>query len=250
MRRLTLVAALGAAALAGCYGSTEPATNVGPESATLNGQGTADNGPAQSWFQYWLTGTQRTRREATAAINWPAGASGPISQKATRLTAAAQYTFQLCGRDQGGPTRCAQGRHFTTKPAVEDSLFGRLEGGHSRVDIDARSGPTGASPRGNIAFIAANDPNPVILFNGIVTCLAVNGSRAAVGAVGKYSSQGTPDRPATWLVTIEDRRTVVDTYNQTETSGSTPPNCAGADWSHQGELTDGLHEFIVNDAAP
>jgi hypothetical protein len=48
--------------LSGCYGSTEPATDIGPESAKLNARGTANNGPAHGGFEYWLT-------NATASAN-------------------------------------------------------------------------------------------------------------------------------------------------------------------------------------
>jgi hypothetical protein len=57
---LAALLALVAGVFAGCYGSTEPATDIGPESATLQGHGTANNGPAKSWFQYWLTGSERS----------------------------------------------------------------------------------------------------------------------------------------------------------------------------------------------
>ncbi len=69
-------------ALAGCYASTEPATNVGPEAATLNARGTANNGPARSHFEFWMTGS--TRVSWTDDQRWPAGASGPFSQRADR----------------------------------------------------------------------------------------------------------------------------------------------------------------------
>ena len=69
------VAALGLAALCGCYGSTEPATEIGPESAKLIARGTADNGPAHGGFQYWLTNADRIRKATGQAF--PAGASGP-----------------------------------------------------------------------------------------------------------------------------------------------------------------------------
>jgi hypothetical protein len=42
-------------ALTGCYGSTEPATEVTADTARLNARGTANNGPATSFFEIWPT---------------------------------------------------------------------------------------------------------------------------------------------------------------------------------------------------
>jgi hypothetical protein len=255
MRRRLATAGLIVIALAGCYGSTEPATDVGPESATLRGQGTADNGPAVSWFEYWLTGSERDPLKV-GTQRWPAGASGPISAKATHLTAGVSYSFRVCGYDDnpgGTHTVCAQTRTFTTKAAVEDSLWGGFYAGCcSRVDVDARSGATGASPRGSVRWYASSSssPDPPRIFNGFVTCLAVNGSRAAVGAVGKWTQQGSPDANATLLITVVDGRTEEDTFHHVETAGSALPNCATASFANQNTLIDPQADFIVNDATP
>jgi hypothetical protein len=253
MKRRLLPAALIALTLAGCYGSTEPATDVGPESATLRGHGTANNGPAHSWFEYWLTGSEGDPLRA-GGQTWPAGASGPISAKVIHLTAGSSHSYRLCGYDEnpeGTNTICAQTRTFTTQPAVEDSLWGGFFAGCcSRFDVDARSGPTGANPRGSVRWYASSSssPDPPRIFNGFVTCLAGNGARAAVGAVGKWTQQGSPDANATLLITIVDGRTEEDTYNEVETAGSAPPNCATASFANQNTLLDPQADFIVNDA--
>ncbi len=254
MKRRLLPVALIALTLAGCYGSTEPATDVGPESATLRGHGTANNGPAHSWFEYWLTGSESDPLRA-GDQTWPAGASGPISAKVNHLTAGSSHSYRLCGYDEnpeGTNTICAQTRTFTTKPAVEDSVRGGFWAGCcSRFDVDARSGPNGASSRGSVRWYASSSssPDPPRIFNGIVTCLAANGSRAAVGAVGKWSQQGSPDATATFLITIVDGRTEEDTYHEVETAGSALPNCATASFANQSTLIDPRADFIVNDAA-
>jgi hypothetical protein len=255
-RSAAVVSALVAAvALVGCYGSTEPATDVGIDSATLNGQGTANNGRAHAYFQYWLTGSEDPEPSRAGGWDFPAGASGPIKQKVTNLAAGSSYSFRLCGWDYvpegGGPESCAQTRTFTTKPPVEDALRGGFWGGCcSRLDIDAKSAPNGTNVRGWVRWhrSSSTSPDPSRDFSGFVTCLAVDGSRAAAGAVGVWKQQGAPDANATFLITVVDGRAEEDTYNEIETAGSTPPNCASASFAHQNTLIDPTADFIVNDA--
>lgn len=255
-RRLLSVAVLGLT-LAGCYGSTEPATDVGIDSATLNGKGTANNGPAGSYFEYWLTGAEVGPDTARAGGNrYPAGASGPITAKLTKLAAGSSYSYRLCGYDigeeGGGPKVCAQTRTFVTKPPVEDALRGGFWAGCcSRLDIDAKSAPTGANATGSVYWHRSSSSpfDPPRDFSGIVTCLAVNGSRAAVGAVGKWTQNGAPDTNATFLITVVDGRAQEDTYHEIETAGSALPNCATASFANQNTLLDPTADFIVNDAS-
>jgi hypothetical protein len=238
-----LVAALG---LTGCYGSTEPATDVGPESATLRAHGTANNGPASSSFSYWLTNADRIRH-GTPVRSWPAGASGPITERVSGLAAGSSYSFKVCGRDEGGEDVCAQTRTFTTKPPVEDALMGYAwVGCCSRFTIDAHSGPDGENPRGQV-IQTGSGPTPTS-FTGSISCLAVDGNRAAAGAVGNWRTGSDPPRPGTLLLTIEDRVAQTDTAHTIFTDGSTPPNCAGASFANQGEFIIPDHEMIVNDA--
>lgn len=247
---------LGAIALAGCYGSTEPATDVGIDSATLHGQGTANNGRAHSYFEYWLTGSSDPEPPRAGGYDFPAGASGPISTKVTNLAAGSSYSFKLCGHDftaegEGGPDICAQTRTFTTKAPVEDALRGGFWAGCcSRLDIDAKSAPNGANAGGWVRWYrsSSSSPDPPREFSGFVTCLAVNGSRAAVGAVGKWKQNGAPDANATFLITVVDGRAQEDTYNEIETAGSALPNCATASFANQSTLIDPTADFIVNDA--
>jgi hypothetical protein len=256
MRRsaLALIGAL-VATLAGCYGSTEPATDVGIDSATLHGYGTANNGRAESWFEYGPAGYEGPPLTAGAGV-WPAGARGPVSAKVTGLAAGSPYSFKLCGRDlnedgSSGNTICAQTLSFTTKPPIEDSLKGRSYAGCcSQFTVDAASAPDGSNPRGFIRWYrqSSQQPPPAYIFNGFVTCLAVNGSRAAVGAVGKWTHGGEVVGNGTFLVTIVDGRAQEDTYYEVATDGSTLPNCATADFSHQSPLIIREYSFIVNDA--
>ena len=130
MIRVLAVVVVSAGLLAGCYGSTEPATNIGEDSATLRGQGTANNGPASSYFEYStkrepLPGQARPR---TPTRSWPAGASGPISERVSDLLVASRYSFRLCGADRGATPVCAQTRTLTTPTPTGDYVKGSFSG--------------------------------------------------------------------------------------------------------------------------
>ena len=91
-KRSAAAVAMAGLALVGCYGSTEPATEVERDSARLNARGTANNGPASSVFEYWPAGRQDAARQ-TRRLNWPGGASGP--DRIHGQCAAAQHRVLL-----------------------------------------------------------------------------------------------------------------------------------------------------------
>jgi hypothetical protein len=207
-------------ALAGCYASTEPATDVGPESAKLNARGTANHGPASSYFEYWLTGSSQAH-DTVPAGSWPAGASGPFSKTVTRLSADADYSFRVCGSDQDAQENsCAQTRAFKTPPAVEDSV----KGGYfhaccASLNVNATSGPSGDNAHGSMALGEFPAFSPGREFTGFVTCLIVDG-HLGVDKLGQRS-QG-PASPA--------------------------PDCASE--TFQGLFGSDENNFVVNDAQP
>jgi hypothetical protein len=233
--------------LAGCYGSTQPATDIGRDSATLHARGTADKGSATSWFEYWETGSPQHR--VTAYQHFPAGASGPFSARVTGLAANRSHTFRMCGRDDTSfPAVCAQTLTFKTAVAVEDSVTGSwLYSPHLTGTVDAHSGPAGQNPRGGVSDVDA--PFSYNAFQGYVTCLAVNGNKAAVGAVGQATLEdGQTKQPATLLLTIVDGLAgAYDSLGRDQQPGSTKPNCATASFDQQGSLGSSS-DLIVNDA--
>jgi hypothetical protein len=242
---LSLVAAL---PLAGCYASTEPATKVGGESATLNARGTANNGPANSWFEYWQTGTSNTR--LSDPLHFPAGASGGFSAGVNGLAANTSYSFRVCGTDTAAYDRnCAQTRTFKTGAAVNDLASGDWNvSPHFNGTVDAHSGPAGQDPHGTVYSVDA--PFSWHSFAGSVTCLRVSGNKAAVGAVGKETlADGHTQQPATLLVTIVDGGpTGTDTLAFVAASNSTTtPNCATASFDRQAEHGSAA-DLVVNDA--
>jgi hypothetical protein len=192
MRRKVVVACLSAGSalvLSACYGSTEPATGVVDDTAVLHGQGTADKGAATSYFEYWATGDPAPGypRPRTPTRSWPAGASGPISEKVSDPLVASQYSFRLCGQDRSTPTVCAQTRTFTTPTPTGDYVKGSFSFAGAQIPpnpiqpfvarFNARSGPAGEDAKGTVAEIRKDGSRVVTT----VTCLRVTGNRATVG---------------------------------------------------------------------
>jgi hypothetical protein len=240
---------LGLAVLPGCYASTEPATEVGPETAKLNAHGTANNGPASAYFRYWLTGAP-DQELVSDPIHFPAGATGPFSKKVGGLAADSEYTFKVCGADDGaGEEVCAQTRTFTTAPAVEDSVVGGASSGCCfSVRVDARAGPNGESARGTSRYTSLPAFSIGTEFTGFVTCLAVDGRSAAVGAIGQLRRLGAQDpgpHPASMLMTVVDGHLGPDSFRTGQFGPASPaPDCASASFENHSTLG----QFIVNDA--
>jgi hypothetical protein len=222
-----------AVVLAGCYGSTEPARNIGIDRATLTAQGTTNAGPAHIYFEYWPTG-QPASVFATIGKDIPGGVTGPYSEATASsfrgLKPATGYSYRVCGRDSGSPNgACAQTRTFTTATPAGDLIRGDyatvLGGiGHS-ASVDAHSDRSGANAGGTLSLPGDKHPTPSGTFSGTVTCLRVQGNKATVGAVGDVAGQ-----PTTALLMYVDNDLgwsgTTDQLDWTETPGTTPPNCA------------------------
>jgi hypothetical protein len=180
-------------------------------------------------------------------------ASGPFSQQVAGLAASASYSFRVCGSDEGG-LACAQTRTFTTSPAIEDSAEGTWGSTPCCIPgkVDATSGPAGESARGTLSYHSAGNPTTAsFTFTGFVTCLAVDGRRAAIGAVGHlFTTPPGETTPATALVTLVDgHATDWDSVGIESEPGSTPPDCAGASFDDQSPYDSFWgRDFVVNDA--
>jgi hypothetical protein len=242
MRARRAAAVLASAALvglAGCYGSTEPATNVTYDSAQLNARGTADNGPAYSYFEYGPTDVS-PQAFRTATRSWPAGASGAFSEKVGGPTsgpgplyASTRYSVRVCGNDAGKQPVCAQTLTFTTPPPVKDAAEGFWQNGLSpgfpAGQVNASADPNGANPSGTLRH-QLYAPNTI--FSGRVTCLRVSGRTAIVGAVGQRTTNGQEPNPngppnASSVVTIVDGGPQsTDTTGVSMSSSTAPPSCS------------------------
>jgi hypothetical protein len=179
-----------ASTVVGCYGSTEPATNVSAAGATLHGRGTTNNGPASAFFEYWPT-ADASKKQTTPERSLPGGVSGPFSEPITGLSSGAAYSFRLCGHDAGGPTICAQTR------GIGDSVAVKMQGDANHyVQVDARSGGSGQDANGAIGVVVSGIPRA---WN--VICLAVTGNRAIVAgerSPGDYLIFGFQDGSLTY----------------------------------------------------
>lgn len=110
---IALAATACGAALAGCYGDTDEVQYVQTRSARLSAHGTANNGPAFSYFEYWKTATPNDRLR-TQTRNWPAKASSPFYEDVSGLTGDTAYSFRICGGDAGAQAVCGNVRSFRT----------------------------------------------------------------------------------------------------------------------------------------
>lgn len=243
--RVVAWAALAAAiaGLTGCYASTEPATEVTQDGARLNAHGTADAGPAETFFEYWPTaGGAPVLRTLTRT--WPTGASGPLSEAIGGMTfpgplsASTQYSFRVCGNDVGAQPVCAQTRTFTTPAPIRDAARGfwaDFMSPHAPSGrVDASAGPSGKRPTGTVSHFLYEF---AIAFAGRVTCLRVRGDRAVVGAIGSVTRDGSapdpdadPPTASTLLTILDGGPSGVDRTNVAFDPGSgAPPRCsAGA----------------------
>ncbi len=128
-RLLTACCAVSVAlVVAGCVGSTEPATNVLNLSAQLNAKGYANDGPATWWWEYDTVQSDLGTANDTEVCGNPleadrrcgpaAGAQQnqiPVSVTVTGLTPNTTYYFRACGQDTNDPgPSCANVRSFKT----------------------------------------------------------------------------------------------------------------------------------------
>ena len=193
---LASIVAVSVALLAGCYGSTEPATQVKSTSAVLNAHGTTDRGTASVRFEYWPT-NRPGERHSTPSRQIPGGVTGPFSQLAEGLDSGTAYSFRLCGTDSGG-TACAQTRQFETPP--RDRVDGSASSDAFSVTIHVSSGPSGGDTRGSIDAMGAGGARLV----AGATCMVVTGRTAIVGFSGASQVPPNPPQSAQGVAKIVD----------------------------------------------
>jgi VCBS repeat protein len=123
---VAVVAALGALGLAGCYAQTEPASDVGSTSATLNAHGLTTGKQGQAFFQY------STSKNAlgtgfglqTPTLTFPPNVSGPFTARVSGLSPGTNYWYRVCGNDVGDQPFCNSDLEFTTTVPGAAVAFG------------------------------------------------------------------------------------------------------------------------------
>jgi hypothetical protein len=187
-----LVVLLCVAALAGCYGQTELATDIGVSSATLNGQGTTDDGPADVWFEHWPSAAP-ANVSRTPERRIPGGVSAPFSERIAGLSDGAAYGFRLCGRDVGETQAvCAQTRSLVAG-RVNVQAWGRATSfdSFSILDLDADAF---AADGGHVFLTYFTGRGGSLATgshaDGNVTCISADGDSAVVAFETGYPSSG------------------------------------------------------------
>ena len=194
-----MIARSGALAVCtGCYGSTEPATEVGGDSARLNGQGTANNGPAFSRFKYRaFLGPEM----ATGYREWPAGASGPFSERILGPAGGHPLLVELLR----ARSKCRGGLRSDRDSRPADPMAGtrsRGTGGTGRAPAhpparSMRERSVGERRDGEAELLNPETVSSTTFnrtFTGLGTCVAVDGNRATVGRSATRARDGDATR--------------------------------------------------------
>jgi VCBS repeat protein len=112
--------------LAGCYAQTEPASDVGSTSATLNAHGFTAGKQGQAFFQYSSAknalGTGFGQQ--TPTLTFPTGVSGPFTARVSGLSPGTNYWYRVCGNDVGDRPFCNSDLEFTTTVPGAAAAFG------------------------------------------------------------------------------------------------------------------------------
>lgn len=112
-RKLAALAALAAAVFVGCAGETDPATNVSPTGATLNGKGDCDanDGRIEWWYEISREGGAFTRVGPRNVVESGCETDGKVmipGLDVSGLTPSTQHRFRLA-MDSADPDQDANG---------------------------------------------------------------------------------------------------------------------------------------------
>jgi hypothetical protein len=254
MGRLLCALAIAAAVpLSGCVAITGGARLTAETTFRIEARGHSDDSPAHFQFRYAdgkadldTAAAQKTPMRMVPAHVPQDGRNLIFGEDITGWSPGRLYWYEVCGGDAKiSPDLCGGVRHFFTPPTLaQDYVVGffRFGGEYGNiVDIDAASGPQGQNADGWFTNSVRYFGTPA---EGQVTCLVVNGNRAAVGVVGtSYSGTFHNENPqpysAVWTLDAQ-----ADTFHEAITQSA--PNCATASFTQQGAAFDWSIAF--NDA--
>jgi FG-GAP-like repeat len=194
-----VVAAFGALVLAGCYAQTEPASDVGSNSATLNAHGFTTGKQAQAFFQYSSAknalGTGFGLQ--TPTLTFPPNASGPFTAKVSGLSPGTNYWFRVCGNDVGDQPFCNSDLEFTTVvPGAAAAFAPALATGG---DVVEAVGDFNGDEISDLVVLTLSSPDriEILLGNGDATFTragtVTGGSFLGPLAVGDFNRDGNLD---------------------------------------------------------
>lgn len=225
---------VGVLVLAACdFGETRDATYVGDTSARLEGYVHTEEGDTvRSWFEYgptWDLGSSTPERWYT-----PPGTAlgGPVEVVVTGLDEGTTYYYRHCVRGADAAI-CGTRLSFTTT-AGRDSVLGLgisqeipALGYHVGANLDVSSAPDGSNAEG----YASRSPGAIyfrVPDQGEVTCLRVDGNRAAVGFLADYTDYdpGLPLVPV--VVYVEDNGASGDRFT-VDLPAEAPTTCPDPD---------------------
>jgi len=163
------VALICAVVLAGCQGTTTPATNVGTTTATLNAQASCSGGVPTPCSWYWRWGTNGNY-QYSSAIQGPVTTtwSGTLNYIATGLTPGTTYSYQVCGEGDNVSSFVCLGSangtpsQFTTESSGSSTI-------PSTTTTTSTSTTTTTTPSSSsVAFVQADDTGTI---NGNTTSI-------------------------------------------------------------------------------
>lgn len=190
-------------------------TDVGMD---LNGEvHNTITGTTSWWFEYGPTTDYGSTTPVKTVHVSDTSVGKPVTARIDGLTDGTTVHFRLCATDVNGHGPCGGDREATTSDGVDsvtgrgtvftDGSLGFAYGG----EIFATSDPGGADPTGE-GWVLPGDDYFRITDEGPVTCLRVEGNRAAVGILGDNSDYGADVlRPR--LIFIEDNGASGDRFS-------------------------------------
>lgn len=235
MRRMRQVGLAGAAAsaaivLSSCgFGVTHGVANVFGLSATLTGVvGNTEGMVVAHWFEYGTTTEYGSTTERLADRVEPR-VGLPVEATVTGLEPETEYHYRLCGIEGGDTPACGKDRTFTTT-ASGASVTGRgtlaemPELANFGASVEALSAGDGSEPLGEVI----RSPSSYDFRwhdRGPVTCLRVEGNRAAVGFEVIQPGFGGEPREIFDVLLIEDNGPTGDRLKMVsnEAPGTTCP---------------------------
>ena len=242
-----------AAVASGCaVGVTDPPTEITGAGATFNGTVFSNvEGTTNYWVKYGTT-TDYGSSTDQQSVEIDDGDGRPVTVKVRGLAPKTTYHARLCAKDsqaEAGPG-CSDGQTFTT--LNEDSITGVAASGGCNPEcfvlrriFDAYSSPTGGNPHGTMVLESETADGVDTLNTYDVTCLNVQGNRAAVALRGRDQGFPVPPNSRFWITDGADNGPDSARFQNYDTPPTTcpidPPSTA---------QTDNTADYVVRDAQP